>query len=195
LLLAATLLAAGLGHRLLGVGQPMPAARSAENNAVAAIACPTVAVHAAPAPAAVHSHAAMRAVISDFARAGADRVPELVRVAKTADDPLVAGNALRALGRLQAACKQELFALIDDPRERVRQELVVALGESADRAATDALVHALASPDATLRRLAIHALRQCGGDASARALQAHARRGDLDSVEVALLNARVITSR
>lgn len=46
------------------------------------------------------------------------------------DDPLVAGNAIAALGRLGAVWgDDELLELLDDPRPRVRQQLIVALSQ------------------------------------------------------------------
>ncbi|MCC6782685.1 MAG: HEAT repeat domain-containing protein [Planctomycetes bacterium] len=48
-------------------------------------------------------------------------------------DPLVAGNAIAALGRLGAVWgDDELLELLDDPRPRVRQQLIVALSQCGD---------------------------------------------------------------
>jgi HEAT repeat protein len=135
----------------------------------------------------VTTHAAMRAVIADLQRAGAERVPELLDLACTARDPVLAGNALRALGRLRAAWRPQVFALCADARPRVRQEAVVALGESGDPRATPALAALLLADDVTLRLLAICALRRIGGAAGTCVLAAHARRPSLAPVEAKLL--------
>jgi hypothetical protein len=48
-------------------------------------------------------------------------------------DPLVAGNAIAALGRLGAVWgDDDLLELLDDPRPRVRQQLIVALAQCGD---------------------------------------------------------------
>ncbi|MEW6744023.1 MAG: HEAT repeat domain-containing protein [Planctomycetota bacterium] len=96
----------------------------------------------------------------------------LRRMALGSENPLVAGNAVRALGRLQAVVSDgALLALIEDPRPRVRQEVVRALGASGDRSAVPYLAQVMEETDAalndgtdaTLRCLAIQALGRLGG--------------------------------
>jgi len=105
-----------------------------------------------------------------FCRAAtSEHVPELRSVALSSGDPLVAGNALRALGRLHAVARDpELIALVDDERPRVRQELVFALGESGYEPAVGDLLPLLDDDDLTLHPLVLHALGRLGG-ARARA--------------------------
>jgi bilin biosynthesis protein len=76
----------------------------------------------------------------------------------------VAGNAIRALGRLGLAGSDSRVAeLLRDPRPRVRQEAIVALGNSGDPAAVDVLQPLLDDEDSTVRRLALRALGEIGG--------------------------------
>lgn len=77
---------------------------------------------------------------------------------------LVAGNAVKALGRLQAFCADaELLALTADGRLRVRQDAVTACGLDGGAAAIPYLEQALATGDASLRPLVLEALGRIGG--------------------------------
>jgi HEAT repeat protein len=114
--------------------------------------------------------------VRELVRATRDAPPgaasELRERALTSRDPLVAGNALRALGVLKrVASDPELVALLQDRRLRVQQEVVIALGESDDPSAVDVLAPRLASAEDPLRPLVIQALGQLPGE-RARALVA-----------------------
>jgi hypothetical protein len=98
--------------------------------------------------------------------------PELRRLALHAQDPLVAGNALRALARLGPLDQdQELLALLTDARPRVPQELVMALGQPGRVAALPVLTGALQSRDRTLRCLALLAIGRVGGQEASALLE------------------------
>jgi HEAT repeat protein len=92
-------------------------------------------------------------------------VPALRDVALTAPSPLAAGNAVRALGRLRAVAKDaDVLALLGDPRERVRDETILALGESRDEAALDLLEPLARAGDEHRRDLAVRAVGRIGGE-------------------------------
>ena len=106
-----------------------------------------------------------------FARdADSDDIPALRTMALKSEDPLVAGNAIKALGRMNALSgDKEFFALLDDKRPRIRQEMVTALGLSGDSAAAEKLLPLLESSGPDLRPLVIQALgRICGKPAKER---------------------------
>ena len=114
----------------------------------------------------------VRQVVVFCREARAKDEPRLRRMALESEDPLVAGNAIRALGRLGVlAGDPKLVRLIRDPRLRVRQETVRALGESKSRTAVGALEDVLAQDDAMLRPLAIQALGNIGGPRSRAVLE------------------------
>jgi len=105
-----------------------------------------------------------RAMVEFCDTATAADVPALREVALTARDPLAAGNAVRALGRLRAVSKDaDLVKLLDDPRERVRDETILALGESRDASALGRLEQLVRSVDPHVRVLAIRAVGRVGG--------------------------------
>ena len=96
--------------------------------------------------------------------------PALLDAALHAADPLVAGSAVKALGRLHGFTSEPaLLALVTDPRLRVRQDAVTACGLDGRAAAIPHLERALATSDAALRPLVLEALGRIGG-ATARAL-------------------------
>ena len=96
--------------------------------------------------------------------AGPEDVRALAEAALTAQDPLVAAHAVRALGRLGAvAGDPALRLLLHDPRGRVRQEVVRALGLERDRSAVPDLAELLGTADASLRPMVIQALGRIGG--------------------------------
>lgn len=97
-------------------------------------------------------------------RAGDADVPALRDLALTAKDPLVASNAVWALGRLRAVANDpELVALLSDERKRVRQETILALGKSAQDSGVSALAPLLKDEDPVVRLLAIRAIGEIGG--------------------------------
>ncbi|MEW6747827.1 MAG: HEAT repeat domain-containing protein [Planctomycetota bacterium] len=105
--------------------------------------------------------------------AGQDDVPLLREMASLSEDPLVVGNAIRALGRLCAVSQDSaLLALLDDPRCRVKQELVVALGRSGDPSALPRLLSLLEQDDPGLRPLVIQALGRLGDKRAEEPLRA-----------------------
>jgi HEAT repeat protein len=111
--------------------------------------------------------------VKHYARdATSEDIASLTHMAARSGDPLVAGNAIRALGRLNAfADNPELVALIDDSRLRVRQETVVALGLSGNAEMVDRLLPVLEERENGLRHLAIQALGRLGGPIARQKLE------------------------
>ena len=108
--------------------------------------------------------AEVREVLRITKAAGTRDVPALRHAALHAEDALVVGNAVKALGRLRAfAADAELLALTADDRLRVRQNAVVACGLDGDAAAIPHLERALAAGEASLRPLVLEALGRIGG--------------------------------
>ena len=98
--------------------------------------------------------------------------PALLHAALTAEDPLVAGNAVKALGRLKIlASDPTLLDLIADPRRRVRQDAVIACGLDGSDVAIPYLEKAFAKGDASLQPLIIDALGKIGGPAASELIQ------------------------
>ena len=88
----------------------------------------------------------------------------------------------------------KLVALIHDPRKRVRQELVVALGRSDDRTAVETLLPILRDPDETLRTLAIQALGRLGGEKARHCLRSFLTdKGSTDKERAFVRNALATT--
>lgn len=118
-------------------------------------------------PAQVPMEATTEAQVRDivkFADSATEKdLPELRRLALESPDPLVAGNAVRALGRLKAVIGDAgVLRLLDDHRERVRQEMVGALGASGSPDAIKLLAAVLDKREPTVRPLAIQALGRLG---------------------------------
>ncbi|MCA8975644.1 MAG: HEAT repeat domain-containing protein [Planctomycetes bacterium] len=114
--------------------------------------------------------AEVREVLRLTVAATAHAAPALRAAALQATDPLVAGAAGRALGRLRRfSADRELLALTADPRLRVRQDAVIACGLDGDVAAVPHLERVLAAADPRMRPLALDALGKIGGP-TARAL-------------------------
>jgi HEAT repeat protein len=108
----------------------------------------------------------------------------LRRVALKSTDPLVAGNAVRALGRLKmVAGDEELVGLLIDERPRVRQEIIVALGKSGWRASVPRLARLVRDDDRTVRLLAIQAIRELGGREADAILREVRNRADATEAE------------
>lgn len=108
--------------------------------------------------------AQLRAIVHFCREAGVADSAELRSLALSSLDPLVAGNALRALGRLGAVARDpELIALLEDARPRVRQEVVIALGRSNYAPVVVDLLPLLDRDDPALRPLLLHALGRLGG--------------------------------
>ncbi len=104
--------------------------------------------------------------VTRFCRAAQQSDVDALRYAATrSPDPLVVGNALRALGRLGAfAGDAELEALLTDERQRVRQEAVIALGYSGSASAVERLAPLAEERDPLLRPLVLQALGRLGGE-------------------------------
>ena len=123
-------------------------------------------------------------------------VEALREVALHGENVLAAANAIRALGRLRAVARDpELRALLADPRERIRDETILALGESRDRDAVALLEPLVSGDDAKARVLAIHALGRLGGERAEAVLRqvlesASASREDLAFVRAAMAAAK-----
>jgi hypothetical protein len=139
-----------------------PVARvAAEEQEPTAIAVPRTFPHLEPA-----TPAEARAVVEFSRSAEPGDLAELRRAALTAKSALTVGNAVRALGRLRAFHHDaELLKLLDDPRLRVRQEAVRALGSSGDASVVDLLEAVLrdTDTDGSVRHVAIDALGRLPG--------------------------------
>jgi HEAT repeat protein len=121
------------------------------------------------------------------------QLPGLRRAALESPDPLVVGNALRALGRLRAvAGDAELVALLDDPRARVRHETIVALGHSGEASAVPRLAPVLEGEDPAARQLALQALGRLDDPAARAVLEGYAPR---DTAEEPFLRQALAASR
>jgi len=107
----------------------------------------------------------LREVLQFCRKADRSDISSLRNLAVTSPDPLVAGNAVRALGRLRAVAGcPGLLALARDPRPRIRQEVVVALGKSGSPSAVEPLAALLEEGEPGLRPLVIQALGHLGGE-------------------------------
>jgi hypothetical protein len=116
-------------------------------------------------PAAPVTAAEVREVVQAARTAPRSAAASLRDRALTSPDPLVVGNALRALGAQNLVVRDPaLVSLLDDRRPRVRQEVVIALGQSGDPAAVELLAPRLASDDDMLRSLVIQALGRLPGE-------------------------------
>lgn len=145
-------LAAGAALLLLSLpGAPAPAP------APAAAADPTVLADTAPRT----QPAAVAALVAACNTATASDLAHLRQLAMS-PDPLVAGNAIRALGRIGAVhTDRQLLQRLHDPQPRVRHELIAALGGCGDAAAAvPYLEPLLRGDDEQARMLSISALVQ-----------------------------------
>jgi hypothetical protein len=174
LALASSLLAALLLVAPEGLARRPARARGPAAAAVAAPPDAEGAAGAAPGPLLEATTPEEARNVVRYASAAGKNAVEDLRWMEGAADPLVAGNALRALGRLGAApADGSIQDRLDDPRPRVRQEAVVALGLSRDPGAVAALEGVLDCGEPELKPLAVQALGRIGG---ARALSALERR-------------------
>jgi len=99
-------------------------------------------------------------------------------------DPLVAGNAARALGRVGALGNEtDRLRLVSDPRLRVRQDAVIGLGLSGDPAVLDVLEPLLDSGDPSLTPLVLRAIGRIGGSRAGKLLEARLRAETATEVE------------
>lgn len=160
---AAPLIILALGSVLIVTGDRTPAVRIAQ----ALSEAPDEGPHAEAEeqtfdrdlPFEVSTDADVRLVVAHTRAATRADQAELRRLALHSPDPLVAGNAIRGLSRLGAVSTDPaLVALLHDPRSRVREEMILALGASADPAAAEHVRPFLADSDENLRALAHHAL-------------------------------------
>ena len=124
------------------------------------------------APAIAAEQSGLHQFVVTCALAGTASIPELQELAKS-PDPALAGNAIRALGRLQAADDlPDIAGLLRDPRPRVRHEAIAALGQSGNQDAARWLQPLLYGGDGQARLLAIQSLVQLGADSELRRLAA-----------------------
>lgn len=131
-----------------------------------------------------------RSMIRFCDRASAGQRNALRETALQAKDPLAAANAVRALGRLGAVLGDaELVALLRDPRERVRDETILALGEGRDEAAVALLAPLAQGDDPKVRTLAIRAIGRAGGGQAESALADVLRRPSATREELAFARA------
>jgi HEAT repeat protein len=137
----------------------------------------------------------VRAVVGYCNGAGPDDVTDLRRLA-AGPDPLVAGNAVRALGRLGACPSgEELERLLADPRPRVRQEAIIALGWAGTDEAVERLERILDEDEASAAPLAIQALGRLGGEKARAVLSRRLARSTTDDVERAFLREALIQAQ
>ena len=128
------------------------------------VLAPTVPDEPGP-PMVTTTPAEVREVITYARGAGPAQIDTLRKMALESKDPIVVGNALRALGRLHSIANDaELLALVDDERPRVREEAVRALGLSNDDSVVPVLADVLKEDDRDLRVLCIRSLGHIGGE-------------------------------
>lgn len=142
------LLAAGSAWLVLSLAEPVPPALPAQTQ---------------PDPyAEPGDRPGLRRLMAACAAADEAAIPRLQKLGAS-PDPAVAGNAIRALGRLQAADGDPaIVAMLRDERPRVRHEAIVALGASGNPASIPLLEPLLQGRDHQGRLLAIQALAQLG---------------------------------
>lgn len=94
--------------------------------------------------------------------AEANEIPRLRELASS-EDPLVAGRAIAALGRLGGLHDDPgLEGYLQDPRPRVRHEAILGLGSGGDRHVIPLLIPILDDKDPQAKLLAITSLGQLG---------------------------------
>lgn len=114
----------------------------------------------------------VRAMSAYCETASPDDRSSLREIALHGTNALAVGNAVRALGRLKAvSADSELVALLADPRERVRDETILALGASGDGGVVAKLEPLTRSSDPKVRALAMHSLGRLGGERSEAAIR------------------------
>ncbi|MBK9385772.1 MAG: HEAT repeat domain-containing protein [Planctomycetes bacterium] len=114
----------------------------------------------------------MRAVLSTMRGALANDRAALEHVACTAEDPLVVGNAISALGRTRSpeAC-DHLRGFLDDARPRVRHEAIRALASCGAEQMSTELASLAQGADETAALLSIQALGAIGDEKARRCLE------------------------
>lgn len=111
--------------------------------------------------------ALVRDVLRITGRATSADQPALRDAALHAEDPLVAGNALKALGRMERfSSDTALLAMTRDSRLRVRQDAIQACGLDGRPESIPSLELALADGDESVRPLVLEALGRIGGPAA-----------------------------
>jgi HEAT repeat protein len=96
-------------------------------------------------------------------QAGPDDVAELQRATRESESAVVVGESLIALSRLQALTIDDEFKeFLKDPRPRVRNDAIVALGMSGDPHAIEILTGLLDPEQPQVRAVALGALRRIG---------------------------------
>lgn len=135
-----------------------------------------------------------RHVVRATRAAAAADLPFLRETALGSTDPLLAGNAVRALGRLGAPEDVwRIAGMLDDPRPRLRQEAVLALGTCGDPESINELVPFLDDDDPGFRALAILSIGRVGGPRALEELEAleaaMGRRDRSDAERAALRDA------
>ena len=100
----------------------------------------------------------------------------------------MAANALRALARLGGISpSDELASLVNDPRQRVRQDALRAIAASHDSRSTELFISCLNGEERDLRLVAIEALGEIGGTATIEALKDAQKNAGADELEQVLL--------
>ena len=155
---------------------PTPSELAASDHEPSVLQSPTVSLEdALQTPATPED---VRALLRATRSTGEGDIARLREAALASTDAMVVGNALQALARMGALiADEELLALLDDSRPRVRSEVVRGLGSYANASRADReravglLVEMLGDEDdPTLRALALQSLGSLGGDRAQRAL-------------------------
>lgn len=109
----------------------------------------------------------VRAMVAFCDTARPSDVAALREIALGGKDTLAVANAVRALGRLRVFARDPTLAgLVRDPRTRVRDEAILALGESGSEEAAQTLEPLATDADPRVRLLALRALGRLGGERS-----------------------------
>jgi hypothetical protein len=126
----------------------------------------------------------LRVVLAKFEEAGDKDIHSLSTLTATAEDPLLVGNALRTLSRLDPnVAREQSRRLLDDERPRVRQEAIVALGLAGDPASVADMERVLSNGSQTERSLAFQALGRILDNNSRRILERELNSTKLTPVE------------
>ncbi len=129
-------------------------------------------------PERVADRATMHDLLARAAQPSRDAVVAWRGYLEPSQSPLLAAQAIDALARLGEFGRRAAdLTLLRDPRLRVRQQAVRALGASGDRSHVPALLETLAT-HSDLAPLVAHALGQLGGPAAEAALAELRASGD-----------------
>ncbi len=136
----------------------------------------------------------VRSILQYCRKASLKNEASLRRMAFGSSDPLVASNAIRALGRLGLfqwdSSTQEL---LNDPRPRVQQETILAFGQSRESNALESLIAISEDQESPQRTLALRALGAIGGEQAQAVLNVVAANPNFSQVDRAFARAALTT--